>query len=123
MDRAQEFTFAWALLDVATACLDEATRVRLCVRIGAGEYREAIVELLQRFTRSDTSLPPVLAASLWAWMGGFVGSGFETSLRDLASRIRVSNVDSKPVPTVECSTVRMTPRRSERAIRRLVPVK
>lgn len=27
--------------------------MRLCVRIGAGEYRESIIELLRRFTSSD----------------------------------------------------------------------
>jgi hypothetical protein len=95
----------------------------LCIRIGAGEYREAIIELLQHFTLGDTSLPPVLAASLWAWMGGFVGSDAETSLRDLAGRIRVSNVSVPPTLAVEAPPASLVPRRSERAVRRLVPAK
>ncbi|QVI27227.1 hypothetical protein MN2019_23920 [Mycolicibacterium neoaurum] len=92
MDRSEEFAFVWALLDEASAFLDGPTRVQLCVRIGAGEYRETITELLCQFMRTDTPLPPVLSASLWAWTNGFIGSDFETPLRSLVSRIRVSNV-------------------------------
>ncbi|UXA11461.1 hypothetical protein KXD97_26150 [Mycobacterium sp. SMC-8] len=117
MDRAEEFTFAWALLDHAAAFLDKPTRVQLCIRVGAGELREAIIELLQHFTISDNALPPVLAASLWSWMNGFVGSDSETSLRDLASRIRVSTVVR--TPAVEIPLPPLVPRRSERATRRL----
>lgn len=123
MDRAQEFAFAWALLDARPAFLSEADRVQLCIRIGAGEYRESIIDLLQRFTGSDTPLPPVLAASLWAWMAGFVGSDFETPLRDLASRIQVSNVGSLPVSAVDIPPVSLVPRRSEQAARRLATAK
>jgi hypothetical protein len=81
----------------------------------------AIIVLLQHFTISDTALPPVLAASVWAWMDGFVGSDFETSLRDLASLIRVSNVIS--TPAVEVPLPPLVPWHSERAVRRLVAAK
>jgi hypothetical protein len=123
MDRAQEFAFAWALLDAAAPFLGESDRVQLCIRIGAGEYRESIIELLQRFTRKDSALPPVLAASLWAWMGGFVGSDAEIPLRNLASRIRVSNVSTPPLPTAETPPMPLISRRSERATRRLATAK
>ena len=97
MDRSQEFTFVWALLDEAAAFLGDSVRGQLCIQIGAGEYRETIVALLQHFTASDTALPPVLAASLWAWMNGFAGSDSETPLRALAARIRISPV-GPPAP-------------------------
>lgn len=123
MNRAEEFTFAWALMDAATTLLDEAARVRLCVRIGAGEYRESIIELLRHFIGSDAPLAPAHSASLWAWMNGFVGSDFETPLRVLASRIRVSasctpaEAESTPEPAP------LIPPRSERAARRLTLAK
>lgn len=122
MDRAQEFEFVWALMDAAEAFLDAEHRVRLCVRIGAGEYRETIVDLLQRFTTSDTALPPALAASLWAWMRGFVGSDSETALRTLARRIRVADAAGAVDPThaQRFPTAPLMPRRSERATQRLV---
>ena len=123
MNRAEEFAFAWALLDHAAAFLDGPNRAQLCIRIGTGELREAIVELLQCFTISGTSIPPVLAASLWAWMNGFVGSDFEIPLRDLAGRIRVSNVRALPNARQEDSfhgPVQASPRRGERSPLRLV---
>ena len=90
MNRAEEFAFSWALLDAASVFLAEQSHVQLCVRIGAGEYRETITELLERFSCADMAIPPALSASLWAWINGFVGSDAETPLRNLASRIRVS---------------------------------
>ena len=87
MNRAEEFTFAWALIDQARDILDDHARLQLCIRVGAGEYRETITELLQRITTHGLALPPALTASLWSWIHGFVGSDSETSLRDLASRI------------------------------------
>ncbi|BBY73165.1 hypothetical protein MPRF_00640 [Mycolicibacterium parafortuitum] len=90
MNRAEECAFAWALADLATAFVDESTKNQICVRLGAGEYRDTITALLECFARSAMSVPPALSASLWAWVNGFVGSDFETSLRDLASKVRIS---------------------------------
>lgn len=120
MNRSEEFTFAWNLLDMATF-LEPGARVQLCVRIGAGEYRETIIELLQHFRRVDTALPPAMAASLWAWMNGFAGSDSEIPLRDLASGIRVSPDGAQLVAAVERPTPEpLVPRRSAIAARRLV---
>ncbi|MBX9918330.1 MAG: hypothetical protein K2Y33_00640, partial [Mycolicibacterium frederiksbergense] len=91
MDRAQEFDFVWGLLDAGASFLDATVRVQLCVKIGAGDYRDSIVELLQRFSTVDAAIPPRLAPSLWAWVNGFMGSDSETFLHTLASRIRISN--------------------------------
>ncbi|BBZ04243.1 hypothetical protein MCHIJ_36800 [Mycolicibacterium chitae] len=119
MNRAEEFTFVWALLDAADVILDEATRMRLCIRIGAGEYRESIIELLRRFTSSDTAIPPGLSASLWAWVNGFVGSDAETVLRGLAARIRIASAALPAIAEPARVQAPLIPRRSERAKRLL----
>jgi len=126
MDRAEETTFAWALFDQAVTHLDRASRARLCVRIGAGNQRGAIIELLEGFAQNDTALPSVLAESLWAWMNGFTGSDAETLLRELANRIRVTNVSSPLGSVEEVHSQRPAPmvaQRSERVTRRLVLAK
>ena len=96
MNRAEECAFAWALADVATAFVDENTKVHICVRLGAGEYRDTITTLLECFARSAMAVPPALSASLWSWVNGFVGSDFETSLRELASKVRISAGSNPP---------------------------
>lgn len=118
MNRAEEFAFAWALLEESSTFLDAASRHELCVRLGAGDYRDSITLLLQHFMDSDMPLPPVLSASLWAWIYGFVGSDYETPLRDLASGIRVSAAIGRPSGERERQTpIRLVPRRNERATR------
>lgn len=117
MDRAEEFSFAWKLLDHAALLIEPPARVQLCIKIGAGDLREAIIQLLGQFAHADMALPPMLAADLWAWLNGFTGSDAETHLRDLASRVRVSNV-AAPLPTkIDTPPMRLMPRRSERAVR------
>lgn len=121
MDRAEEYTFVWGLLDEAGVILDDAERAKLCIRIGAGEYRETIIDLLQRFASSGTVLLPASSVSLRTWMTGFVGSDSEMSLRDLASRIRPSNASKPHVPVVgEHPPLLRVPRRSGHSARRLV---
>jgi hypothetical protein len=126
MDRAEETTFAWALFDQAITHLNRSSRARLCVRIGAGNQQGANIELLEGFALNDTALPSALAESLWAWMNGFTGSDAETLLRDLANRIRVTNVSGPLGSADEVHSQRPAPmvaQRSERATRRLVLAK
>ena len=123
MNRAEEFDFAWALMDTVAGLLDEATRVGLCVRIGSGEYRETIIALLQELIRRDIALAPAHSASLWAWMNGFVGSDSEIPLRHLASKITVS-ASGKPAEAVSIpKPAPLVPQRSKRAARRLAVAK
>ncbi|OBF37458.1 hypothetical protein A5719_21860 [Mycolicibacterium peregrinum] len=98
MDRAEESAFVWALMDGAGSFLSTEARAWLCVKIGAGEQDRAILDLLRGFVRNDAALPPVLAGSLWAWMGGFVGSEGETALRELAFRLRLSDGGFRAYP-------------------------
>ena len=58
----------------------------------------------------------MLAADLWAWLNGFAGSDAEMRLRDLAGRVRVSNVTALLPTKIDTPPVRLMPRRSERAI-------
>ncbi|OBF37427.1 hypothetical protein A5719_21665 [Mycolicibacterium peregrinum] len=90
--------FAWALADAARHFVGPSAHSWLCVRIGAGEYRGAIMELLQRFVDRDAEFPLALAPSLWSWAAGFTGSGSEESLRDLGLRLRLGPQVPEVVP-------------------------
>jgi hypothetical protein len=46
MNRAQEWSFVWALADSAAEYMEPDAHVRLCAKIGAGEYDRAIADLL-----------------------------------------------------------------------------
>ncbi len=86
MNRAQETQLAWALLDAA-AFLDDDARTWLCVKIGAGEQRCAVKELMQVFACHDITLDPGISAQLRAWAFGFLGTQEEVELRALASGV------------------------------------
>lgn len=116
MNSVEEKQFAWALIDAAASFLSSASRSWLCVKIGAGEQRQAIVELLAGFVTNGTELPPALAPSLWAWINGFLGSASEPRLRDLASRIRLSNsAIRRDVTPEQVRPVRLVAKRADRA--------
>jgi hypothetical protein len=90
MDRAQELTFTWALADSAAECMLAPARARLCVKIGAGEQKSAIVDLLAFYAEGRAELPYELAAPIRAWIKGYAGTDTETMLLSLYDRIRVS---------------------------------
>ena len=46
MNRAQEWSFVWALADSAAEYMEPDAHVRLCAKSGAGEYDRAIANLL-----------------------------------------------------------------------------
>lgn len=98
MNRAEESSLAWALADSATAFLRPQARAWLYAKIGAGEQESAIKDLLIGFVRNDAELPAELAALVWAWMRGYLGSDREDGLRALVGRIRVAE---RPVPVAE----------------------
>lgn len=126
MNSVEEKQFAWALVEAAEPFLSGTARSWLCVKIGAGEQRYAILELLEGFVSHDTELPMALASSLWAWVSGFTGSANESRLRDLSSRIRLSSsgfrsdgTNSAPPEQVRVVTVRGCGAGKEHAPRRV----
>ena len=98
MDRADEMKFAWALADTARPLLGPQAYKWLCVKIGAGEYRGAVTELLQLFVARDAEFPLALVPSLWAWVSGFTGSLSEERLRTLGLSLRLGPRVPEPVP-------------------------
>ncbi len=98
MDRSDEMSFAWALADAAKPFISAGAYTWLCVKIGAGEYRHAILELLERFVARDAEFPLALAPSLWAWVSGFGGCSAEERLRTLGMGLRLSPYVPEPVP-------------------------
>jgi hypothetical protein len=46
VNREQEWSFVWALADSAAEFMKPDVHVRLCAKIGAGEYDGAIADLL-----------------------------------------------------------------------------
>ncbi|MGB3324235.1 MAG: hypothetical protein WBB05_16665 [Mycolicibacterium fortuitum] len=97
MNHGDEQGFAWALAETAEPFLKPAERHWLCVKIGAGDYRGAILELLERLAAADRELPLALAPSLEAWVSGFAGSRYEQRLRSLAVRIRLGPPIPEPI--------------------------
>ncbi|QVI27329.1 hypothetical protein MN2019_24525 [Mycolicibacterium neoaurum] len=98
MDRSDEMRFAWALADAARPFINPGAHTWLCVKIGAGEYRNAILELLERFVARDAEFPLALAPSLWAWVSGFAGCSTEERLRALGMGLRLGPKIPEPVP-------------------------
>jgi hypothetical protein len=108
MNRAEKAEFVWALIDSASAFLSKSAYTWLCVKIGAGEQRSVLEELLDGFVRNDTTLPAAQMASLWTWVVGFIGTDGETAMRDLATRIRVASSDL-PTDADHRRTARLVP--------------
>lgn len=100
MDHAEEFAFAWALLDAAGTFLDRSARSWMCAKLGAGEIRSVIGDLLAGFVSSETALPVDVASSLWSWVDGFRGSNAESSIRETVSRLRLASSGPGDAPAV-----------------------
>jgi hypothetical protein len=89
MNRAQETTLAWSLIDAVKPVLAPQARVWLCAKIGAGDQVGAINELLGVLADRGVELPQMLWAPLADWMSGYLGSESEPGIRALLARLRV----------------------------------
>ena len=67
MNKAQEITPAWAILDAAAPALAPEAQTWVCVKIGAGEHVEAIDELLSVLADRGVELPAEPAERNVAW--------------------------------------------------------
>ena len=90
MNRAQEWSFVWALADSAAEYMKPDAHVRLCAKSGAGEYDRAIADLLVFYANRRPALPYEFAAPIRAWIRGYAGTDRESVLLRLYDRIRVS---------------------------------
>jgi hypothetical protein len=73
MNRADERALAWALADAAAPYLPREARVRLSMKIGAGELDGAIVDLLTFYGHTETRISLELIAPLDVWIFGYRG--------------------------------------------------
>lgn len=119
MNRDEEHGFAWALADTAGPLLNPTARHWLCVQLGAGDYRSAILELLERFAAADRELPLALAPSLERWVHGFTGSRYEHRLRTVALRIRLGPPIPESIPAAPPPPLPLVARRPYPAARRI----
>jgi hypothetical protein len=100
MNRAEEASLAWALVESAVFLRADA-RAWVCAKIGAGDLDSSIRDLLDGFGRYGAALPGELVISLMDWLGGYSGSDVEADLRHLVSRVRIS---ATPVKQAAVST-------------------
>jgi hypothetical protein len=89
MNRAQETTLAWSLIDAVKPVLPPQARVWFCAKIGAGDQGDAINELLAVLADRGVELPQMFWTPLADWMSGYLGSDSEPRLRALLARLRV----------------------------------
>ncbi len=99
VNRSQELSLAWDLVDSATQYVRPDTRAWLCAHIGAGELDTAIRTVLPRLAAHKAELPEGVVVGLQEWLRGYEGSASEDALRVLVAQLRVS------APTTECQCV------------------
>jgi hypothetical protein len=101
VNRAEEHTLVWALVDAARSFLRGDAHNELCTRIGAGEFEDAIRAALHHYLVADRELPYALAVDLNRWCDGYAGSGREEALRRTIDQIRVSPPPPRVVPDAQ----------------------
>ncbi len=88
MDRAGQISFAWALVDAVKPYLNDAERVWLVTKIGAGDVEDAIFNLLRCVERNRAGLPTSMLVEVQRWLNGYLGSDREAFLRSLIDELR-----------------------------------
>lgn len=115
MNRSEEASLAWALVDSTRGVLHTHARARLCAKIGAGELASAINDVLVCYASKDIELRSDLATPLQAWVRGYCGTDNEPVLRRLLDCIRLStDENSKTGPTGNVFSVRASASRERR---------
>jgi hypothetical protein len=109
LNRAEETTLVWSLIDVTRSAMTPTTRVWLCAKIGAGEQEEAMTDLLNALADRSVSIPGPLTVPLWNWVWGYRGSDREPALRALLSRLHVPEPPRPTAPPTEPSVPRRPP--------------
>lgn len=83
MDSGGETDLAWDLAAAVSAHLDDAPKIALFVKIGAGEVSAAIADALYVAAVAGTVLPGDLLSRCHAWLDCYVGGEQEPALRRL----------------------------------------
>lgn len=83
MDIVEETDLAWDLAAAVSAHLDDAAKVALVVKIGAGEVCAAIVDALYVAAAAGAVLPGDLLSRCRGWLDCYVGGEQEPALRRL----------------------------------------
>lgn len=96
MNRSEEHSLAWALIDVASRYLPAGTRTWLCTSIGAGDLDISIRTILSSLADNNVELSQDLVADLRRWLRGYEGTDSEHVLADLIGRLRVSTMAVQP---------------------------
>lgn len=90
MNRTQEHSLAWDLVESATRYLTPDMRTWLCAYIGAGDLDIAIQATLSCLAAHRAELPQALLADLRDWLGGYEGSVGEDVLNGLIAQLAAS---------------------------------
>lgn len=98
MNRAEEATLAWSLVDAAKAVLSPEAHTSICLQVGVGDQVEAIDELLRILAARRVELPEELRAPLWDRLAGYRGSDPEPAFHVLMARSRVPEQPRPPEP-------------------------
>jgi hypothetical protein len=114
MSTSVEERLALELASAVTPLLRRSHRQALWVQVGAGDYRSAIQDVLQRYAVSHTPLPDTLLQLANAWLNGYAGCDLESHIRCLLERIdpRPSEAAVPPEVTVRPDSPRDRPVRA-----------
>lgn len=74
LNRFEQRTLAWRLIDSAGPYLTDDDRTWLFVKIGAGELESALFALVGRCMRNEAVLPDDVTARLRDWLRGYAGT-------------------------------------------------
>jgi hypothetical protein len=94
MARRGESELAWELASSVGSVLHSDLRLLLWTKIGAGEEKRAIEDLLRFSVGHGIEMEPHLFARVLDWIDGYRGSDREMLLRKLAARIRIAGLPS-----------------------------
>ena len=90
MTNVEETTLAWELAGCASGYLPPHFCTFLWAKLGAGEDKSAIEDLLGFYVEYEHAVPLSLAARIQVWIDCYRGSDSELPLRSLLGRLRVT---------------------------------
>jgi hypothetical protein len=74
VNRFEQRSLAWAMMDIALPYLTPEDRSWLCVKIGAGDLESALITLVGIGMRHGVPVPVNISAALHEWLRGYSGT-------------------------------------------------